>query len=68
MNINKLPPTWREKERTSSHIREKVETERWVFIYKWCKDKGVSPMNSDNYNLAAMEWAKENSSESEKDS
>lgn len=37
--------------------REKAETERWFFIADWCKKKGISPMNADNFNRAATEWA-----------
>jgi hypothetical protein len=43
-----------------SFIREKVDAERWFFIADWCKKKGVSPMNVDNFNRADMEWVKLN--------
>jgi hypothetical protein len=45
---------------SASSIREKVEAERWFFIAAWCKERGVSPMVADNFNRAAMEWAKRN--------
>jgi hypothetical protein len=44
----------------ASSIREKAETERWFFIAEWCKKQGISPMLSQNYDRAAMEWAKKN--------
>ncbi len=44
--------------RSSSLIRQNAETKRWFFIAEWCKKKGISPMNADNFNRAAMEWAK----------
>lgn len=45
---------------SASSLREKVETERWFLIADWCKKKGISPWNADNFNRAAMEWAKLN--------
>lgn len=49
---------------SSSSIREKTETDRWFFIADWCKKKGISPFDADNFNRAAMEWAKQNCFES----
>ena len=49
------PPTC-----SASSIREKVETKQWFFIADWCKKKGISPMDADNFNRAAMEWEKLN--------
>lgn len=41
---------------TAKSLREKVDTERWFFIADWCRQRGLSPMVSENYDRAAMAW------------
>lgn len=48
-------------EDTLTALREKVNTERWFFIARWCRERGLSPMVAHNYDRAAAEWAFQNS-------
>jgi len=47
--------------KTATYSRENAEAERLEFIQEWCKEKGVDPKLADNFDRAAFEWAKMNS-------
>jgi len=47
--------------KTATYSRKNAEAERLKFIQDWCKERGVDPQLTDNFDRAAFEWAKTNS-------